>query len=155
MSDEVKKSWIMRIQGLDRFARSGDNVRDKCDIMSFSHGIYADPPMSGSPRRVQLYDVSIVRETDAATPLLMRLCQTGDTLQQVTVEMRAEKDGKEIYRLVYELLNARISRLHPGGGIHGPDYRPVEDIGLSFEKLRIHVKEGEQQGSAELTPTSP
>lgn len=155
MSDEIKKTWTMRIQGLDRFVRSGDNVRDKCDIMSFSHGIYADPPMPGAPRRVQVYDLSVVRETDAATPILMRLCQTGDTLQSVIVEMRAEKDGKEVYRLVYELLNAKISRLHPGGSVHGQDFRPIEDVGISFEKIRVHVKEGEQQGSAELTPPSP
>lgn len=155
MSDEIKKTWTMRIQGLDRYLRSGDNVRDKCDILSFNHGIYAEPPMQGSPRRVHLYDLTVVRETDAATPILMRLCHTGDTLQSVSVELRAEKDGKEIYRLVYELLNARISRVNPGGSVHGSDYRPIEDVGISFEKLRVHTREGEQQGSAELTPPSP
>jgi len=155
MSDEIKKTWTMHIPGLERFARAGDNVSEKCDMLSMSHGMYADPPVPGTPRRVQVYDVSVMRETDAATPVLMRLCQTGDTLQQVVIEMRAEKDGKEVYRLVYELLNAKIGRVNLGGSVHGFEYRPNEDLGISFEKLRIHVKEGEQQGSAELTPPSP
>lgn len=155
MPDEIKKRWTLRAGGLDRYVKPGDNVRDKCDLLSFSHGIYADPTVAGSPRRVQIYDVSVMRETDAATPVFMRLCQTGETLHQVLIEMIAEKDGKEIYRLSYELLNAKVSRVNPGGSVHGPDYRPVEDVAFSFEKLRIRVTEGEQNGSAELKPTTP
>jgi type VI protein secretion system component Hcp len=115
----------------------------------------ADPPAAGAPRRVHMYDVSVVRFSDAATPVLMRLCQTGDTLNSVVVEVRAEKDGKELYRMAYELLNAKVSRINPGGSSGGMDYQPVEDVGFSFEKLRVSVTNGEQNGSAELRPNTP
>jgi type VI protein secretion system component Hcp len=155
MSNDVKKSWTMHIQGLDRYVRSGDSVRDKWDILSFNHGIYADPPVAGVPRRTQVFDMSIMRESDAATPVLMRLCQTGDILPVVLIEMRAEKDGKEIYRLTYELLNATIGRVNTSALMHSPDYRATEDIGIAFEKLRMKVVDGEQHAGAELTPSSP
>ena len=157
MSDEIKKTWIMRCIGLDRHVKPGDSVRDKCDVLSVNHGIYADPPTPGQPRRTQIYDFNVSRETDAATPIFMRLCQTGEALTQLVIEMVAEKDGKEIYRLTYDLQNARISRVNTGGSVHvhGADYRPMDDMGLTFEKLRMRVTEGEQAGSAELKPTAP
>lgn len=155
MTDDVKKTWTMRMIGLDRFVKAGDSVRDKFEIINFSHGIYAEPVTAGNPRRVMLYDISIVRETDAATPVLMRLCQTGDALPQVFIELRVEKDGKEIYSFTYELINARITRMNTSGSSHGTDYRLYEDLGLSFEKIRSHVKDGETRGSAELTPPAP
>lgn len=155
MTDDIKQSWSMRINSLARFLKPGDNVSDKCDIMSFSHGLGAEPQAAGNPRRVYMYDVSVMRYSDAATPVLMRLCQTGESLNSVVIETRAEKDGKEIYRMTYELLNARVSRVNPSGSAGGPDYRPIEDVGFSFEKLRMNVAEGEQKGSAELTPPAP
>ncbi|MCB9893113.1 MAG: type VI secretion system tube protein Hcp [Planctomycetes bacterium] len=155
MSDEIKKQWTLKINGLDRFVKPGDSVRDKCELSSVSHGIFADQPMAGQPRRTQIYDLSVARETDAATPIFMRLCQTGEALPQVIVELVAEKDGKEIYRLTYELLNARISRVNTGGSVHGQDFRPYDDMAFTFEKMRMRVTEGEQNGSAELKPTSP
>jgi type VI secretion system Hcp family effector len=156
MADEVKKFCSMRVVGLDRYVRQGDSVRDRFDIMSFNHGIYADPQIAGAPRRVQIYDVSAVRECDAATPIFMRLCQTGDALPSVTFEIRAEKDGKEIYRMTYELLNARVSRVNANASVHGGmEYRPFEDIAFTFEKLRINVTEGEQRGGTELKPSAP
>ncbi|MCA8910953.1 MAG: type VI secretion system tube protein Hcp [Planctomycetes bacterium] len=155
MTDDIKQSWTIRFNSLGRFLKSGDNVSDKCDILSFSHGMAAEPPAAGAPRRVHLYDVSVMRYSDAATPVLMRLCQTGDSLNSVVIEMKAEKDGKEIYRMAFEILNARVSRINPGGSAGGMDYKPVEDVGFTFEKLRVHVTHGEQNGSAELTPQSP
>ncbi|MCA8914319.1 MAG: type VI secretion system tube protein Hcp [Planctomycetes bacterium] len=155
MSDEIKKNWTLKVNGLDRHVKPGDSVRDKCELTSVSHGIYADQPMAGQPRRTQIYDLSVARETDAATPIFMRLCQTGEVLSQVIVELVAEKDGKEIYRLTYELLNARISRVNTGGSAHGPDFRPYDDMAFTFEKMRMRVTEGEQLGSAELKPNSP
>jgi type VI secretion system Hcp family effector len=155
MADEIKKFCTMRVIGLDRFLKQGDSVRDKSDVFSFNHGIYADPQMAGAPRRVQIYDVSAVRESDAATPIFMRLCQTGDMLSSVIFEMRAEKDGKEIYRMTYELLNARVSRVNASASLHSTEHHPVEDIAFTFEKLRINVTEGEQRGGTELKPSAP
>ncbi|MCA8918743.1 MAG: type VI secretion system tube protein Hcp [Planctomycetes bacterium] len=155
MSDEIKQSWSVRFNSLARFLKAGDSVSDKCDILSFSHGMSAEAQVAGSPRRVHMYDVSVVRYCDAATPVLMRLCQTGESLPSVVIEMRAEKDGKELYRMAFEILNARVSRINPGGSSGSMDYRPIEDIGFTFEKLRVNVTHGEQNGSAELTPPSP
>lgn len=155
MTDDIKQTWTLRFNSLGRFLKSGDNVGDKCEIMSFSHGMASDPQVAGSPRRVHMYDVSVVRYCDAATPVLMRLCQTGESLNSVVIEMRAEKDGKELYRMAFEILNARVSRINPGGSSGSMDYRPIEDIGFTFEKLRVFVTHGEQNGSAELTPPSP
>jgi type VI secretion system Hcp family effector len=154
MPDEIKKFCTMRVVGLDRYLRQGDSVRDKFEIMSFNHGIFAEPQMAGAPRRVQIYDVSVVRECDAATPVFMRLCQTGDSLTSVTLELRVEKDGKEVYRMTHELLNARVSRVNASASMHtGMEYRPYEDIAFSFEKLRVNVTEGELRGGTELKPT--
>ena len=157
MTDDYKKTWTMRIVDFDRHLRPTDAHPGKFELQSFHMGLYSDQPNSGQPRNVHMSDVSVMRESDAATPILMRLCHSGEVLPKVVIEMITEKDGVEVSRMTFELVNASIANISPGGSPHGtgPGIGMQETLSLRYEKLKSSVIEGERKGGAELVPPAP
>ena len=156
MSDEFKNIWTLKVTGLDRFLQPGDSIAQTFELLSFSHGIQEEPPTAGQPRRVSLYEFSAVRYCDPASPYFMRLCQTGDQLPQVVASMRSENDGKIVFLMRFELQNARVTGVRPGGSSgSGMDSRPVEEVCFRCEKMKVYVEQAEQRGSATLNPPRP
>lgn len=157
MTDEYKKTWTMRIVDFDRHLRPTDAHPGKFELQSFHVALYADQPMAGQPRNVHMSDAGISRESDAATPILMRLCHSGEVLPKVLIEMITEKDGVEVTRMTFELINATIATVSPGGSPHGmgPGVGMQESISMRYEKLKSSVIEGERKGGAELVAPTP
>ncbi len=155
MSDEPTKKWSFKIADFDRYLRASDAVPSRFPLQSCSLGVYAEPLGSGQPRRANLYDVTVFRQCDAATPVLMRLCATGEVLHSVSLELVAEKDGTEVFRMSVEMINATISSVYPNGADMAPGFGMTESISFQYEKLRVIAVEGEKKGSADLTPQRP
>lgn len=154
MADSVKK-WVLRIQGLDRFVPNGDSVKDEFELLSFNHGVYAQNLPDGS-RQVQLQDINVMRASDAATPILFKLCMSGDVLDSVVLELRSLQDERETFLLRYELLKARVGAVSPGGGPQSPDPALVESIMFSYERLRMHVHNGGgHKSTVDIVPPKP
>lgn len=153
MTNNVKK-WVMRLGGIDRFVPKGDSVNDEFDIFSFSHGVYAQNLPDGS-RQVQLQEINVMRASDALTPLLFKICMSGDVLDSVIIDLRTTQDERETFVLRYELLKARISSVSPGGSPHSQDPALVESLTISFERMRMHVHNTHEKSTVDIVPPKP
>lgn len=151
MSDEITKQWRMRVPGLRNHALPGDSVPETMEILSLSHGIHFDPGYAGSSPQVHVQDLNLYRYSDAATPVFMKLCATADPMPQVFFDLVTQKGGVEIARMEYELVNARVSSLSPGGSGGGPDGLS-EGLTLRFEKLKLRVVQGGNTSHVDLVP---
>lgn len=155
MTDEPVKKWTLKIADFDRYLRPGDSVPSRFPVQSCSMGVAAEPPYNGQPRRTNVFDVSLVRNSDAATPILMRLCAAGEVLHSVTIELVAEKDGTEVFRMSIEMINAVINSVYPNGSEFSSGFGLSESISFQYEKLRISAKEGEHKGGADMQQQRP
>lgn len=155
MSTDFKQTLTLNMPGLDQHARPGDSISTRCDVLSYYWGINATGRLAGAPRQVYISEISMTRYTDAGTPVLARLCQTGVTLPHVTLTVRSEKDGKTVFEMVMEMINARVCNVRPTGAAADSFSRPMEDLTFEFEKLKMNVTEGETRAGSELTPQNP
>ncbi len=151
MPDEITKQWRMRIPGLRNHALPGDSVPETTEFMSLSHGVHFDPGYAGGNSQVHVQDVNLFRYSDAATPVFMKLCATADPMPQVFLDLVTLKDGVEISRMEYELVNARVSSVAPGGSNSGPDGMS-EGLTLRFEKMKLRVVQGGSSSHVDLVP---
>ncbi|MBX3474906.1 MAG: type VI secretion system tube protein Hcp [Planctomycetes bacterium] len=152
MADEISRKWRMSIPSLGNHALPGDNVPTEWDIWSVSHGLHYDPGYGGQAARTHVQDMALSRNVDAATPVLLKLCATADPLPLVKLELVAIKDGTEIQRIEYELIDARVSSVHPGGSAYGGDQAMMESLMLRFEKMKMRVTQGGHKGHVDVVP---
>jgi type VI protein secretion system component Hcp len=153
MTNSVKK-WIMRLGGIDRYVPKGDSVKDEFEIFSFSHGVYAQNLPDGS-RQVQLQDINVMRASDALTPVLFKICMSGDVLDSVVLELRTIQDERETFVVRYELLKARIGAVTPGGSPQSQEPALVESLVVSFERMRMHVHNAHEKSTVDIVPPKP
>jgi type VI protein secretion system component Hcp len=153
MTNIVKK-WVMRLSGIDRYVPKGDNVKDEFEILSFNHGVYAQNLPDGS-RQVQVQDINVMRASDALTPVLFKICMSGEILDSVIIELRTVQDERETFVMRYELLKARIGAVSPGGSPQGQDPALVESLMLSYERLRMHVHNSHDKSTVDIVPPKP
>lgn len=152
MADEVIRKWRMSIPGFGNHALPGDNVPTDFDILSVSHGIHFDPGYGGSAARANVQEVALMRAVDAASPVFMKLCATADPIPLVKLELTAHKDNVEISRIEYDLVDARVTSVHLGGGAYGGDPAMSESLMLRFDKLKMRVVQGGHKGHVDLVP---
>lgn len=155
MSDEPVKKWSFKIVDFDRYLRPTDSLPSCFPVQSCSLGVAAEPPYAGNPRRANLFDINLIRQSDAATPVFMRLCAAGEVLHSVLLELVAEKDGTEVFRMNLELVNATINSVYPNGSDMAPGLGLTESLSFQYEKLRVMATEREKKGGADLTPQRP
>ncbi|GIK54120.1 MAG: hypothetical protein BroJett014_30930 [Planctomycetota bacterium] len=153
MTNTARK-WVLRISNLDRFVPKGDSVKDEFELLSFSHGIYAHSLPDGS-RQVQMQDINVMRASDAATPVLFKLCLSGDVLDSVVLELRTIDDDRDVFLMRYELLKARVAAVNPGGSPQSGDPALVEGLTFTCERLRMHVHNRDGHSTVDLTPPKP
>ncbi len=154
MTDIIKK-WTMRVQGLDRHVSKNDSVKDEWELISFSHGVFAHGSAPDGSRVVQLQDLHLMRFSDSATPILFKLCESGDALDSVIIELRTLQDEREVFLMRYELLKARIVSVSPAGGPQGSEIALTESLQLTCERLRMHVKSGAGYSTIDMVPPKP
>lgn len=145
----------MSIPGLAQHALPGDNVPTEWDILSLSHGLHYDPGYAGQPARTQVQDLALMRNVDAATPVLLKLCATADPLPLVKLELVSSRDGVEIQRIEYELLDARVSMVSAAGSQYGGDQAMSESLTLRFVKMKMRVVQDGHRGHVDIVPPAP
>lgn len=119
------------------------------DIMSFSFG--ASQPMTvqhgGAKQsgRVNLSDVSIMKEMDKTSPLLFEACCSGDYYKsaELTYCKALGKDQQPYIK--YEMSKVYVTSV----GHSGSSENPTESVTFAFEELKVSYnsdKDGNQEG---------
>jgi type VI protein secretion system component Hcp len=154
MSNE-EQTITLRIPDFDRHLRPSESVPKSFEVSSFNYGLGTDISQGTPVRKTFMYELSLGRTPDAATPVFMRMCATGETINSLTVEIVRTVDGKEVSRVVYECIGATVYGVYPsysGGEGH---FHSSENLLFKFDKVKVHAQYGEHKGEAELVPSTP
>ena len=99
------------------------------DVASFSYGLSRSTD-GASPARHQ--GLTIVKDVDKATPFLYLYCSTGQSLDEVVLEVtRTTDEGVSVQE--YRLRNATVTSIHTAAGADAS--RAVERLTLHYEAI--------------------
>jgi type VI secretion system secreted protein Hcp len=161
----------------DIFAKLGDikgeslddKHRAEIDVMSFSWGMsqtgISATGGGGGAGKVQVHDFTIVKKTDASSPLLFLNCASGAHIKEATLVVR-KAGGEQLEFMKIKLTDVLISSYKPAGaeanliGLLQPahavdvsrDEIPVEQITLNFAKIEFSYQPQGADGKAHGGP---
>lgn len=158
LAASVSGAGYIKFDGVD--GESADGRHEKwIDILSMSQTIHrsqaVDPTTGASTRgAVVLGDIVCTKELDKSTPKLAEAICTGRVFPLVEIELAAPVGGAQQTYYRYELKNVMVtSYSFAGSGQDGT--RPVEQLSLNFEEIKVVYTErdstGASQGTVEFT----
>lgn len=84
--------------------------------------------------RAELADITLTKQADLSSPILMQTCAMGRTLPRAKLEfMRADGNGERIKYFEIELENVLIGHIEPD--LHPGDIL-AEHLGLKYSKIK-------------------
>jgi type VI secretion system secreted protein Hcp len=112
-----------------------DGQKDKIDVLSYSEGIVSPrDAASGLPTGKRMHKpFTIVKEVDAATPLLMQACATNETLPAVQLALHPPGASADVVTVT--LHNASCSEIEDStaeDGVH-----EIETVSFTFQKITV------------------
>ena len=100
----------------------------------------------GGTERAEIGDISIIKNSDAASPALYLAIMTGEHIPEAILTLeRAGQDGRIPY-LIITMTNVIVTSARLGGSTG--DTTPVEQITLNFAQVRIEYYPQSRDGSA-------
>lgn len=87
----------------------------------------------------------ITHYVDKASPNLAKYCGTGKIIPTATFSACKMGGGSSVAYLTITLSNCMVTEVHLVGTTNNP--RAVEQVGLSYEKIKIEAKEQNADGS--------
>ena len=94
-------------------------------------------------------EIVITKQTDSASPLLMRACANGVHFPRATIHVR-KAGGEQLEYLVYKLTDVVISSYQSGGHGHGQ----TDSLTLRFSRIEMEHSGG-PTGDSVLTAPAP
>jgi len=150
--------------------------KGEIDVMSFSWGASQGGSQAtgggGGTGKVRFSDFSIIKKTDASSPLLMLNCANGSHIKEATFTVR-KAGGKQLEYLKIKLTDLLVSKYQPAGsegiliglllpavrqGVENPnssqpgDSIPVEHVTFNFSKVEMQYQPQGADGSAQGGP---
>lgn len=138
---------LLKIEGVKGESQDA-NYRGSIELKNwgFSCSTPTDPATKQSTGRMQVSDLTVIKDLDKSSPVLIDACKRNLVFKKVELIIRkAGGEQKEYYRV--ELKNARIRSVGLKG--HPPDgvgVIPEETIGLSFQKISWSYREQNSAG---------
>jgi type VI secretion system secreted protein Hcp len=144
---------FLKIDGIE--GESPDSKHGKeIQLLSFSFG--ADQPTSGhtgggsGAGKVNMHDLSIVKQVDKASPKLLVACCTGQAIKSAVLTARKAGGDQQDY-MVVTLSDVVVSNHTTAGQAAGTDGLPNEQVSLNFTKINFEYKEQGADGSLKGT----
>lgn len=124
------------------------------DALSFGYAVSQSSSMSsgggGGVGKANFSDLVFTHYADKATPNLMMRCADGKHLPSVQVSCNKVGGGQQEYMKV-TLTDVLITHVRPVGATNSA--RVIEEVGLSYSKLKVEVKVQNQDGSMGASTT--
>jgi type VI secretion system secreted protein Hcp len=144
---------FLKIDGIE--GESPDSKHGKeIQLLSFSFG--ADQPASSSlgggsgAGKVNMHDLSIVKQVDKASPKLFVACCTGQHIKSAVLTSRKAGGDQQDYMIV-TLSDIIVSHVTTAGQAAGTDGLPNEQVSLNFSKVNFEYKEQGADGTLKGT----
>jgi type VI secretion system secreted protein Hcp len=129
--------------------------KGEIDILSFSWGASQTGVSAtgggGGAGKVRFQDLTIVKKTDASSPLLMLNCASGAHIKEGDITVR-KAGGTQLEYLKIKLTDLLISGYKEHGSNTSNDEIPIESITLNFSKVEYSYQKQKADGTADGGP---
>lgn len=149
--EEKKGMWKLLIPELQQMVQPGQSIPKQSRIESFSHGIAlsGDEKNPVAQMKPSFQDIHLVRMTDAATPLLLQAIAAKRVFKEISLDFAGPTANIRL-----DLENAVLSSVQFGGSLFS-DSGPMDQISLSFEKMKVSYADKTFQSSTVLNNKNP
>lgn len=142
----------------DIFAKIGDikgesldsKHKDEVDVLSWSWGVTQSGTMAhgggGGEGKASFHDFNFTHYVDKASPVLMKVCATGEHIKEATVTVRKAGKGQQEF-LVIKMNDIIVTSVAPGGSAGGDS--TMESVALQCAKVDLEYKPQKADGSLE------
>ena len=139
--ENIENTWSLRVVDWD----GDDTLPTSQQVLSFTHGLWTPAEPGAEP---EIQDLAVVLEASAAMPRFIALC-TGQKRQgKLVLEMVEQRGAEEGLRLRYEVFDARVTAVRPGG-TQGKN-RPLYELSMEFKQLVVHASELSWKSEAQI-----
>src|SRR6266487_1784839 len=129
---------FLKIDGI-KGESADEKHKGEIDLMSFSWGVHQTGTSAtgggGGAGKAHFEDLTIVKKTDAASPLLFLNCANGAHIKEANLVVR-KAGGTQLEYLKIKLTDVLVSGLSPTGH-HDGDTVPLEQVSLNFAKVEF------------------
>jgi type VI secretion system secreted protein Hcp len=140
----------------DIFAKIGDikgesldaKHKDEVEVLSWSWGVSQSgsiaPGGGGGQGKASFNDFNFTHHIDKASPVLMRVCATGQHLKEATITVRKAGKGQQEF-LIIKMNDIIITSVNPSAS--GDGAATAENVALQFAKVDLEYKPQKPDGS--------
>lgn len=148
----MASDYLLELEGI-KGESLDEKHKDKIEIDSFSWGVTNSGNMGrgggGGTGKADFHDISFVKQTDKASPLLVKAAATGDHIKKAVLTARKAggKAGQvEYFKITLE--DVMVSSFTTGGNA-GSSSIPVDNFSLNYTKMKYEYLPQKADGSLE------
>ena len=140
----------------DIFAKIGDikgesqddKHKDEVEVLSWSWGVTQSGTMAfgggGGEGKASFNDFNFTHFVDKSSPVLMKVCATGEHIKEATITVRKAGKGQQEF-LVIKMNDIIVTSVQPGGA--GDGAATSETVALQCAKVDLQYKPQKPDGS--------
>jgi type VI secretion system secreted protein Hcp len=140
----------------DIFAKIGDikgesldsKHKDEVEILSWSWGVNQSGTMSygggGGEGKASFNDFNFTHHVDKASPVLLKVCATGEHIKEATITVRKAGKGQQEF-LIIKMNDIIVTSVSPSGSNDGG--ATAESVSLQCAKVDLEYKPQKADGS--------
>ena len=135
---------IGTIKGESRDAKHKDEI----EVLSWSWGLSQSGSSGqgggGGVGKVSFHELTITHHVDKASPMLMKVCATGEHVKDATITLRKAGKGQQEY-LVITMTDLLVTSVSTSVSAEGDT--TIESVGLTFAKVDLEYRPQKPDGS--------
>jgi len=144
----------------DIFAKLGDikgesiddKHKDEVEVLSWSWGVSTGASgaqgSGGGDGKASFSDFNFTHRVDKASPVLFKMCATGEHIKEATITARKAGKGQQEF-LIIKMSDVIVTSVQAGGG--GNDGSTAESVGLRFAKVDLEYKPQRPDGALDAS----
>ncbi len=122
--------------------------KDEIEVLSWSWGMFQSGTMApgggGSAGKASFQDFNFTHHVDKASPVLMKVCATGQHIKDATITVSKAGKGQQEY-LVIKMTDVIVTSVSTGVSAEGEATN--ENVALAFAKVDLEYKPQKPDGS--------
>jgi len=144
---ESLQDFFIKIEGIAGESKDSNHA-GQIDVLNWGYAVTqsssANTGGGGGVGKAHFSELAFTHYIDKATPNLLKYCASGKHIPSVELSCCKVGDGQQEYMKI-TLNDVLITHVRPTGDTSSP--RVMEEVGISYSKIKVEVKEQNSNGS--------
>jgi type VI secretion system secreted protein Hcp len=144
---ESQQDMSLKVAGISGESKDSKHSGE-IDVLSWGYAVSqsssAHTGGGGGVGKANFSEFVFTHYVDKSTPNLMKYCASGKHISEVVLSCSKVGDGAQQYMTV-TMNDVLVTHVRPVGATNSP--RVIEEVGLSYAKIKVEVKEQNGDGS--------